>query len=293
LNEAHERVVRAYETVVDQLAIFANVFSEDPNINGYITRVEIPKYTGSVEVSHRQHIQVNPIERQGIPLEALDAYTNLYQKKGLSNRYSYRMPGIIQVSDATIHQATVVNHAKDYFRAAMQSIPKGSRARFRDEILSHSLNLTYVNRDIPIIGPALEKIKFQWEGKSFVQTKLSRFQAAELVRKGSPLTSSLEQGRDIGEMNMKTLANLPHSCTIIQRRPGAPSVYANAKLMGGAWLPKMRCALPIMTSQTLPGIDRLVEFAEAGQPSRNRRSNAKEYMDLIPALNLYYIEAAR
>jgi hypothetical protein len=277
--------------VVEQLSVFADLFSDSQLLDGYIARVEIPKYTGSVEVVHRSHIHVTGIDQQGLKLEALDAYTNLYQKRGLSNRYAYRMPGIVQVSDAVLEQGLIVNRAKDTFRAAMRSIPKGSRARVRDQVLDHSLNLTYINRDIPIIEDPLESIKFQWEGKSYAQTRLSRDEAVQLIHQGSPLTATIDQVGDIADINLKKIANLDPAHTIVHRVLSAPSVYVNAKQLDGAWLSRMRCALPIMTAHALPFISVLGGFDAPTRATRTRRDTARTYIELIPALNLYYLEA--
>jgi len=291
VGDSRAGIEKSYRAVVEQLSVFANLFSDEPLLDGYIARVEIPKYTGSVEVVHRSNIQVTGIDPQGLQLEALDAYTNLYQKRGLSNRYAYRMPGIVQVSEAVLEQGLIVNRAKDAFRAAMRSIPKGSRARVRDQVLDHSLNLTYINRDIPIIEDPLESIKFQWESKSYAQTLLSRAEAVELIHQGSPLTATIDQVGDIADINLKKIANLDPAHTIVHRVLSAPSVYVNAKQLDGAWLSRIRCALPIMTAHALPLISVLGGFDEPTRATRTRRDTARTYIELIPALNLYYLEA--
>ena len=299
MGDSRAGIEKSYRAVVEQLSVFADLFSDEPLLDGYIARVEIPKYTGSVEVVHRSNIQVTGIDPQGLQLEALDAYTNLYQKRGLSNRYAYRMPGIVQVSKcpsvqvskAVLEQGLIVNRAKETFRAAMRSIPKGSRARVRDQVLDHSLNLTYINRDIPIIEEPLESIKFQWESKSYAQTLLSRDEAVELIHQGSPLTATIDQVGDIADINLKKIANLDPAHTIVHRVLSAPSVYVNAKQLDGAWLSRMRCALPIMTAHALPLISVLGGFDEPTRATRTRRDTARTYLELIPALNLYYLEA--
>jgi len=291
VGDSRAGIEESYRAVVEQLSVFADLFSDSQLLDGYIARVEIPKYTGSVEVVHRSHIHVTGIDQQGLKLEALDAYTNLYQKRGLSNRYAYRMPGIVQVSDAVLEQGLIVNRAKETFRAAMRSIPKGSRARVRDQVLDHSLNLTYINRDIPIIEDPLESIKFQWESKSYAQTLLSRAEAVQLIHQGSPLTATIDQVGDIADINLKKIANLDPAHTIVHRVLSAPSVYVNAKQLDGAWLSRMRCALPIMTAHALPFISVLGGFDEPTRATRTRRDTARTYLELIPALNLYYLEA--
>jgi DNA replication terminus site-binding protein len=198
---------------------------------------EVPRVPKEQEDVHAPRIECTAVLGQEAFKLAKKAYLDFYMKEGMSSKFVYRCPGVIQLkadvglSDAIDFMVRRVNGLKIQFADLVDSL--GDRDT-KFEVVHHcfrSIITMQVTRRIYLKHNALQSVGFTW-GQNTSSNRLSKDAAIKYLERAGKYTRKVDgplSWDELVERDIRKLQGLPSSAQLSKRRVLRPVTMMNVR----------------------------------------------------------------